>query len=121
MIFVKKVLDLDLPLEDGNACIYYLKKTCLRLLFRLYQKHVNPKITQDKVFAQNFHAKYTLSFVETLVYQVIADIGKEKSSRRRYMELMRMSLSCLAYVNRQSADAAILLMQHRESLIGFCL
>jgi hypothetical protein len=32
-----------------------------------------------------------------------------------------MSLSCLAYINRQSPDAAALLMQHRESLIGLCL
>lgn len=120
MIFVKKVLDLSLVLEDANVGIYYLKKTCLRLLFRLYQRHANPKITQDKTFAQNFHAKYTRPFVETLVYQVIADMGKEKSTRHRHMELMRMSLSCLAYVNRQNADAAILLMQHRESLIAFC-
>jgi hypothetical protein len=59
--------------------------------------------------------------VETLVYQVIADDGKEKNSKHRHMELLKMSLSCLAYVNRQSTDAAILLMQHRESLIAFCL
>ncbi len=113
MIFVKKVLDLSVVLDESHTALYHLKRTCLRILFRLYQRHANFKITQDKAFAQHFHAKYTRSFVETLVYQVLADGGKEKATRHRHMELMRMALSCLAYVNRQSADAAVLLMQHR--------
>lgn len=32
-----------------------------------------------------------------------------------------MALSCLSYVNRQSGEAATLLMQHRDSLVNLCL
>jgi hypothetical protein len=121
MIFVKKVLDLRVTLDDGNVALYHLKRICLRILFRLYQRHANPRLTGDPLFAQQFHAKYTRSFVETLVYQVLAEGGKERGSRHRQMELMRMALSCLAYINRQSTEAAGVLLQHRDSLVGLCL
>jgi hypothetical protein len=121
MIFVKKVLDLSVLLDDAHSCIYYLKRIALRILFRIYQRHANPKLTSYRDFASQFHLKYTKSFVETLVYQVMSDGGNDKSTRRRHMELMKMSLSCLAYINRQSPDAAALLVQHRDSLVNLCL
>jgi len=46
MIFVKKLLDLpaDLSSEQNNS-VFLLKKICLRILFRIYQKHANPRMT----------------------------------------------------------------------------
>jgi hypothetical protein len=85
MIFVKKVLDLRVELDDNNTSLYQLKRICLRILFRIYQRHANPKITEDRAFAQQFHSKYTRSFVETLVYQVLAESGNSKNGRRRHM------------------------------------
>jgi hypothetical protein len=63
MIFVKKILDLNIALDDSNSYIYHLKKICLRILFRIYQRHANIKLTNCKQFAVQFHAKYTKSFV----------------------------------------------------------
>ena len=121
MIYIKKVLDLRVELDDNNAYLYQLKRICLRILFRIYQRHANPKIAEDRAFTQQFHSKYTRSFVETLIYLVINEAGNSENSQRRHMELFKMSLSCLAYINRQSADAAGLLIQHREKLIALCL
>jgi hypothetical protein len=61
MIFIKKILDLDLNQMDAN--MYVLKRICLRVLFRIYQRHANLKACSNKDFAQAFHAKYTNSFV----------------------------------------------------------
>lgn len=85
MIFVKKVLDLAVVLDEANTQLYHIKRVCLRILFRLYQRHANPKLTDNRPFAQSFHAKYTRPFVETLVYQVLADGGNERATRHRHM------------------------------------
>lgn len=121
MIFVKKVLDLPVVLDGAHACLYPLKRTSLRILFRLYQRHANPKLTDTPQFAHNFHVKYTRSFVETLVLVVLAEGGEDRSAKRRHMELMKMALSCLAYVNRQNPEAATLMVQHRAALVNLCL
>ena len=64
MIFVKKILDLNTDLSSNdNINLYLLKKISLRILFRLYQKHANFRITENKHFAQQFHMKYTRPFV----------------------------------------------------------
>lgn len=63
MIFVKKVLDLSVVLDDSYISIYQLKRVSLRILFRIYQRHANPKLTENPQFASQFHAKYTRSFV----------------------------------------------------------
>ena len=76
MIFIKKIVDLQLPLQDAN--VYTLKKISLRILFRMYQRHANPKITSSKDFAALFHKNYTKSFVESLVYQVLSDGGSDR-------------------------------------------
>lgn len=119
MIFIKKIVDLHIPLEDTN--VYTLKKISLRILFRMYQRHANVKITSSKDFAALFHKNYTKSFVESLIYQVLSDGGNDKTVKHRHMELVKLSLSCLAYINRQNAEAAALLIQHREALVNLCL
>jgi hypothetical protein len=48
MIFVKKILDLNLDVTQFGGGIYQLKRICLRILFRIYQRHANPKITDYK-------------------------------------------------------------------------
>lgn len=101
MIFIKKILDLNVILDDSNNFIYQLKKINLRILFRIYQRHANIKLTDNKNFAIQFHNKYTKPFVETLLYLVMTDTGKDKSAKHKQMELVKLSLSCLAYVNRQ--------------------
>lgn len=73
MIFVKKILDLpaDLSSQENNS-LFILKKISLRILFRIYQKHANPKMTQsNNDFAYRFHSSYTKPFVETLMLQVM--------------------------------------------------
>lgn len=85
MIFVKKILDLNVVLDDSNSFIYSLKKINLRILFRIYQRHANIKLTDNKNFAIQFQNKYTKPFVETLLYQVMSDAGKDKSTKHRQM------------------------------------
>ena len=47
MIFVKKILDLGIDLSsDDNISLYKLKRICLRMLFRIYQRHANIKMTK---------------------------------------------------------------------------
>lgn len=111
MIFVKKILDLpaDLSLAE-NENLYLLKRISLRLLFRMYQKHAHLKMTSDKDFAIQFHAKYTKPLLETLVLQVMLKVEGDKSTRQKIMDLIKISLSSIAYINRQNADAALLLV-----------
>ena len=52
MIFVKKILDLGADLSSNDSSnLYQLKRICLRILFRIYQKHANYKMTRNKEFA----------------------------------------------------------------------
>lgn len=46
MIMVKKILDLPIP-EEQYHNLLILKKISLRILFRIYQKHANPKLTSQ--------------------------------------------------------------------------
>ena len=119
MIFLKKIVDLSVPLHDTS--VYTLKKISLRILFRMYQRHANPKLTSSKDFAALFHKNYTKSFVESLIFQVMSEGGSDKAVKHRHMELVKLSLSCLAYINRQHAEAAALLIQHREAIVNLCL
>lgn len=53
MIFVKKILDLNADLAASeNTNLYILKRISLRILFRIYQKHANFRVTEKKNFAQ---------------------------------------------------------------------
>lgn len=67
-------------------------------------------MTSNKDFALQFHAKYTKSFLETLVLQVMLKLEGDKCARQRTMDLIRLSLSCIAYINRQNVDAALMLI-----------
>jgi hypothetical protein len=80
MIFVKKILDLNLDVTAYGGCIYQLKKICLRILFRIYQRHANPKITDYKEFAFQFQAKYTKSFVESLIGFIMVSVHDDTNS-----------------------------------------
>ena len=73
MIFVKKILDLRGDFGEQSGNIFLLKKLCLRLLYRFYEKHTNLKacISDNLTFAKNFHQKYTKAFVETLLLQLL--------------------------------------------------
>jgi hypothetical protein len=52
MIFIKKILDLNADLSaDENINLYQLKKISLRILYRIYQKHANYKLTDNREFA----------------------------------------------------------------------
>ena len=46
MILLKKVLDLPVP-QDSWQHMVSLKKISLRILFRIYQRHANPKMTSN--------------------------------------------------------------------------
>lgn len=122
LIFLKKILDLQADLSSpDNASLYLLKRLSLRILFRLYQKYANFRMTEDREFAQHFHAKYTKSFMETLFLQVMLPVEGDRIGRRRGLELIKLSLSCMAYINRQNPEAAALLVQNREQLLKICL
>lgn len=64
MIFVKKLLDIKTNLGDpSNSSLYILKRISLRIIFRIYQRHANIKLTSNKEFSIQFQAKYTKAFV----------------------------------------------------------
>ena len=72
MIFIKKILDINADLSSNdNTNLYLLKRLSLRILFRIYQKHANFKMTPNKNFAEQFHIKYTKAFIETLILQIM--------------------------------------------------
>lgn len=48
-------------------------------------------------------------------------VDGDKTARHRTMELVKLSLSCIAYINRQNADASILLMQNRDAILRLCM
>lgn len=49
MIFIKKILDLKVPISGPeNYSFFLLKKLSLRILFKMYQKHANFKFTTNK-------------------------------------------------------------------------
>lgn len=122
LMFVKKVLDLRAPLADpALPSLFLLKKTALRILFRLFQKHANPLFSPDPAFPPAFHAKYTRALVETLLLQVLPDPDPLPLAAHRQLELGRLALSCLAYANRQDSQAALLLAAHRIPFLQLCL
>ena len=79
----------------------------------MYQKHANPRATNNKIFAEKFHSTYTKPFIETLLLQVMLKDDGNKSLRHKNMELSKLSLACLANINRQNSEAAMLLIQYR--------
>jgi hypothetical protein len=51
----------------------------------------------------------------------MSDGGNDKVIKHRHLELLKLSLSCLAYINRQNPEAAALLIQHRDTIVNLCL
>lgn len=103
MIFIKKILDLKVSIEGPQYYSFYLlKKLSLRIIFRIYQKHANPRFTNNKSFADLFHSRYTKAFVETLILQILeCNQASDRQSKSKYIELVKFALSCLAYINNQ--------------------
>jgi hypothetical protein len=121
MIFPKKTLDLPADLgASENHNLYLLKRISLRILFRLYAKHAHPRMTEHRDFALKFHAAYTKPFLETLMLQVMLKTEVDRAARKRGMELAKLSLSILSYINRQNSEAAGLLLEHREAILRLC-
>lgn len=64
MIFIKKILDLTIDLSAAdNTNLYLLKRISLKIVFKMYQKHANMRITENKDFARGFQDKYTKSLL----------------------------------------------------------
>ena len=121
MIFVKKILDLQIDFaSNDNINLFMLKKISLRILYRIYQQHANFKMTRVRDFAEKFHANYTKSFVETLIFQIMAKDEEDRMAKHRSMELVKLSLACLGLINRQNQEASMLLIHHRESILRLC-
>ncbi len=60
MIFVKKLLDLNIEAGNIDMNMYQLKKICLRIMFRFYQRHLNKKFSiAAKNVIDEFHQKFT--------------------------------------------------------------
>ncbi len=61
---MKKILDLNIESTNIDKNMYQLKKICLRILFRFYQRHMNKKYSDfDTGKINDFHAKYTNGIV----------------------------------------------------------
>ena len=78
-------------------------------------------MTEYKDFAINFHSRYTKSFMETLLQQVMMPVEGNTVAKERILELIKLSLSIIAYINRQNQEAAILLIDNRESMLRLCM
>jgi len=55
------------------------------------------------------------------VLQVLGNGEGDKRAQYRHLELTKLSLSCLAYINRENSEAASILIQNRDSMVKLCL
>ena len=95
MIFIKKILDLNIEANNIDKNMYQLKKICMRILFRFYQRHMNHKYSdfQPNILT-NFHEKYTKGIVESLLLQIMNEAHLSKNPKhKRFFELTKFALS----------------------------
>ena len=123
MIFIKKLLDLNIESGNIDMNMYQLKKICLRIMFRFYQRHLNKKFSDaPKQVIEEFHQKYTKGITESLLLQIINEAQLSKNSaNRNFIKLTRYSLSCLSYVYEEDRNAALIIDHYKDKIIYFCL
>lgn len=123
MIFIKKLLDLNIESGNIDMNMYNLKKICLRIMFRFYQRHLNKKYSDTpKNVIDEFHQKFTKGITESLLLQIINEAHMAKNStNKNYIQLTKYSLSCLSYVYEEDRNAALLIDQYRDKIIYICL
>lgn len=100
MIFIKKLLDLNIEAGNIDMNMYQLKKICLRILFRFYQRHMNKKFMNCPMnVIDEFHLKFTKGITESLLLQIINESHLAKNSaNKNYIQLTKYSLACLSYI-----------------------
>ena len=123
MIFIKKLLDLNIESGNIDMNMYQLKKICLRILFRFYQRNLNKKFSDaPKQIIEEFHNKFTKGVTESLLLQIYNEAQMSKNStNKNYIKLTKYSLSCLAYVYEEDQNAAQIIDRYREKIIYMCL
>lgn len=123
MIFIKKLLDLNIESGNIDMNMYQLKKICLRIMFRFYQRHLNKKFSDaPKNFIDDFHQKFTKGITESLLLQIINEAQMSKNSNNKnYIKLTKYSLSCLSYVYEEDRNAAQIIDQYKDKIIYLCL
>jgi hypothetical protein len=123
MIFIKKLLDLNIETGNIDMNMYQLKKICLRIMFRFYQRHLNRKFSNaGKNVIDEFHQKFTKGITESLLLQIINEAQMAKNStNKNYIQLTKYSLACLSYVYEEDRNAALIIDQYREKIIYLCL
>lgn len=84
MLFVKKILDLNIEAGNIDNNMYSLKKICLRILFRFYQRHLNRKFSSaGQNVINDFHIKFTKGITESLLLQIINEGQLAKNSTNK--------------------------------------
>ena len=123
MIFIKKLLDLNIESGNIDMNMYQLKKICLRIMFRFYQRHLNKKFSDaPKQVIEEFHQKYTKGITESLLLQIINEAQLSKNSaNKKFIKLTRYSLSCLSYVYEEDRNAALIIDHYKDKIIYLCL
>lgn len=48
-------------------------------------------------------------------------LNGEKTAKHRSLELCKIAFASLAYINRENKEAALLLLQNKESLLKLCM
>ena len=115
MIFIKKLLDLNIESGNIDMNMYQLKKICLRIMFRFYQRHLKRKFSDvPRQFIDDFHLKFTKGITESLLLQIINEAQMVKnSSNKNYIKLTKYSLSCLSYVYEEDRNAAMVIDHYK--------
>lgn len=115
MLFIKKILDLNIEAGNIDSNMYYLKKICLRIMFRFYQRHLNRKFSSaGQAVIDDFHSKFTKGITESLLLQIINEGQLSKNSENKnYIQLTKYSLACLSYVYEEDRNAAILIDHYK--------
>lgn len=123
MIFIKKLLDLNIESGQVDMNMYQLKKICLRIMFRFYQRHLNKKFSNTgRNMIEDFHQKFTKGITESLLLQIISESQLTKNNlNKNYIQLTRYSLACLSFVYEEDRNAAIIIDHYREKIIYLCL
>lgn len=68
LIFMKKLLDFKF-IVDITEVMNKLKHKSSKIIYRFIQHHANPKY--DIQFAEYFHKKYAVPFLESFVLQIL--------------------------------------------------